>query len=289
MVEYLVKPLSEHFGAVISDCDVAGLDARDVDGVRWLLYENKVLLFKRVSMDPPAYIRFAGLLGDIVPFVDPDYHHPDYQQIFVVSNINRDGQTCGKDRVGYYWHSDSSFLNNPLPITMLHAQQVPDEGGQTAFIDMSHVYAALPEDIRAFVDAYSARHEGKWKYLITKDDVGLSIEDVLERDEQMVPSSVHPLTVAHPVTGRKALYFSEGVTRRVIGISAEASEELLGHLIKYVVNDTSRYIHRWEEGDLLIWDNRSVIHHAYPAAAGQPRLMFRIGVSDRRLQGVVTG
>lgn len=287
MTKYLVKPLSDLFGAVISDCDVASMDAQDVDDARRLLYENKVLLFKNVSMDPTAYIRFAGLLGDIVPFVDPDYHHPDYHQIFVVSNVMRDGQTCGKDRVGYYWHSDSSFLDKPLPITMLHAQQVPAAGGETAFIDMSHVYAALPEDLRAAADTLSARHEGKWKYLITKDDIGLSIEEILERDEELVPSSTHPLTVAHPATGSKALYFSEGVTRRVIGMSAEASEDLLARLIERLVNDPSHYVHRWDEGDLLMWDNRSVVHHAYPAAPGEPRLMFRIGVNDRRFHETV--
>jgi taurine dioxygenase len=87
----------------------------------------------------------------------------------------------------------------------------------------------------------------------------------------------------HPATGRKGLYLSEGISRRVVGMSAESSDQLLDVLWERIRTDASHYVHRWENGDLLLWDNRGLIHQAYPAAPGDDRMLFRIGVNDREL------
>jgi taurine dioxygenase len=229
-----------------------------------------VLLVRGASLEPSEYLSFAKQMGALVPFVDLEYRHPEHPEIFVVSNVQRDGKKFGMDRVGYYWHSDSSFLKSPLPLTMLHSQIVPEQGGETAFIDMVGVYERLPESL----------HEGKWRYLITDNDIGLSIQEILERDEKLVPTPTHPMVVIHPVTGRKALYMSEGITRRILGLSEEHSESILGDLWTRIERDPSYYQHVWGEKELLIWDNRSVIHRAFPNIPGQRRLMFRIGVND---------
>lgn len=111
-------------------------------------------------------------------------------------------------------------------------------------------------------------------------DAGLSIEEVLERDEREVPSSVHPVVITHPTTGKKVLYVSEGFTRRILGVSAELSDELLKTFFELVQSNEARYVHKWSAGDVILWDNRSVVHRAAPAAKGQDRMMFRIGVND---------
>jgi taurine dioxygenase len=274
------SPLHPNFGLVVRGFDPVRQTAESARELARLLHEHKVLLLKGVAMTEVQYIRFASLLGEPVRFVDPEYQHPDYPEIFVVSNVKKDGKKFGMDRVGYCWHSDSSFMPGPLPVTMLHARIVPPAGGQTAFIDMNYVYEHLPEPTRAALDPLRATHESKWRYLITAADVGLSVEEILERDEREVPSQVHPLVVTHPVTGRRALYASQGITRRVLGVEEAGSTELLDGLWQAVLSSPARYEHQWELGDFLMWDNRSVVHRAFPAAAGGPRQMFRIGISD---------
>ncbi len=200
----------------------------------------------------------------------------------MVSNLKvpKGEKKIGMERVGYYWHSDSSFMPDPLPLTMLHARVVPKDQGQTAFIDMNKVYQELPKTIQAMIDNRWAPHEGKWRYLVTEKDIGLSLQDLLDRDAALLPAPVHPLVVVHPVTKRKSLYITEGISKRILGIDSDASDSLMSALEHRAWNDDSQYKHQWEQGDLLIWDNRSLNHRAWAAAAGQDRLMYRIGLND---------
>lgn len=278
--DMLISPLNQYFGVIVHKYDLKFTDKRGFDMIKKLLYKNKVVVLKGISIEEVDYIRFAESIGSIVKFVDPQYHHPKFPEIFVVSNLKKEEIGYGKDRVGYYWHSDSSFMPYPLPITMLYSQIVPKRQGQTAFIDMENVYKNLPLKIKNSIKSKKSRHESKWKYLINKDDIDLSIDEILERDERLVPSSVHPLVVTHPVTKKESLYFSQGITRKILGLSEEKSNEFIELLEKIICQDPSYYEHHWEEGDIVIWDNRSVVHRAYPSIKGDRRLLYRIGVDD---------
>lgn len=275
-----IELLEKGFGAKIYGFD--GQNACDTDAnlIRNELYKNRILILKNQSMNEKEYIQFSKKIGKPVLFVDPEYQHPDYPEIFVVSNMQKGKKKIGKDRVGYYWHSDSSFLNTPLPITMLYAQCVPECGGETVFINMHDIYATLSEEIKTQLQGKKARHEGKWRYIITGNDAGLSIQEVLERDEALVPSSIHPVIITHHFTQEKVLYVNEGFTKRILDFSHEQSEKILAHLYERVNTCKNPYKHHWEKGDVVLWDNRSVIHKAFPAAKGQDRMMFRIGIND---------
>ncbi len=275
-----IEPLEKGFGAKIYDFDGKSANKQEATFIRQTLYKNRILILKNQTMNEKAYIHFSKQIGNPVLFVDPEYQHPDYPEIFVVSNVRTTQKKMGKDRVGYYWHSDSSFLNTPLPITMLYAQCVPDRGGETAFVNMHEVYASLPEKIKIELKNKKARHEGKWRYIITEKDAGLSIQEVLDRDEELVPSAVHPTIITHPFTKEEVLYLNEGFTKRILDIPYEKSEAILNHVYETVNVKLSPYQHRWEPGDIVLWDNRSVLHKAFPAETGQNRMMFRIGIND---------
>ncbi|OGO96414.1 MAG: hypothetical protein A3F41_03150 [Coxiella sp. RIFCSPHIGHO2_12_FULL_44_14] len=275
-----IKRLPNGFGAEVHNFDGGRINIKTSEFIKQMLYKNRVLILKNQFMTQYEYVVFAKQIGKPVLFIDPEYQHPDYPEIFVISNAKAKGKKIGKDRVGYYWHSDSSFLTMPLPITMVYAQCVPKQGGETAFINMHEVYSTLPESTKEKLYGKYARHEGKWRYILTQKDVGLSILEVLERDEQLVPSSAHPIIIKHPFTGETILYINEGFTKRIFDISYEESEGILQKLFKIINENRNIYMHSWKLGDLVIWDNRSVIHRAFPAASGQDRIMFRIGVND---------
>jgi taurine dioxygenase len=275
------QPLTPNFGLRVDLKDVKSIDIEQANYYKNLLYKNKVLIFKNVELSTDEYLKFAKLFGEPVKFVDIEYRHPEYPEIFVVSNVKKDGKKFGMDRVGYYWHSDSSFMPEPLPITMLYSQIVPSAGGQTAFIDMSSVYKSIQSFLPDNFDNMVSSHEGKWRYLITKDDVGFSIEEILERDEREVPSQIHPLVIIHPITKQKALYFSQGITKHILDMDENKSKELIAKISDGIESESARYQHQWQEKEMVMWDNRSVVHRAFPSQNGEGRMMFRIGVKDQ--------
>lgn len=280
-LEEISKPLLPQFGLRIDFESIKSMTDEGANFFKNILYKHKVLIFENFDLSIAEYLKFAKTFGKLVKFVDVEYRHPEYPEIFVVSNVKKDGKKFGMDRVGYYWHSDSSFMKEPLPITMLYSQIVPNAGGETAFIDMSCVYKSLQQTLSLNFDNMHASHEGKWRYLITSEDVGYSIEEILERDERMVPSQIHPLVVTHPITNHKALYFSQGITRTILGISDLESKELLEKISESIECESACYKHHWRKNQLIMWDNRSVVHRAFPSQNGESRLMFRIGVHDR--------
>lgn len=273
-----IKKISDHFGAEIQDeCNFSDLEFCEL---RNLLYENKFLLFRQQTMSPAQFLKAAKRFGDPIFFIDQSYRHPDHPEIFVSSNVKREGRHLGMDRVGYYWHSDSSFLKHPQPLTFLHAQITPENGGETAFVDMESVLNSLGNDVLTTLKGRSAVHEGQWKYIIEQSDVGLSVDELLKRDREVCPPPVHPVVIKHPFIEKKFLYVNEGFTRRILGISYEESNRLLEHIFDVVINHPDRHVHKWQQGDLLVWDNRSVVHRAFPPEAGEQRMLFRIGIND---------
>ncbi len=267
-------------GTRVDGVALSKIGNKQADDLRSLLYQEKVLIFPEQKLTVPHFLTFAKLLGTPIQFVDEEYHHPKHPDVFVVSNIVKNGRPFGMDKVGHYWHSDSSFLAHPQPVTMLHAQMVPKTGGETAFIDMGSVYEALDSKLKTKIEGKQAIHEGQWKYIISKKDLGLSIQEILERDRKEVPPVSHPMVVRHPMTKKKALYVNEGFTTSIVSMPKDESSSILTQLFSAIKNAESLYRHLWKVGDLVIWDNRSVVHRAYPPASTEKRMMFRIGIKD---------
>lgn len=241
-----------------------------------LLYQHKVLVIRRPELTTQGFIDLAKSWGELIAFVDESFHHPNHPEIFVVSNRKNDeGKKLGMDRVGHYWHSDGSFLKRPQPISLLWCQRAALSGGETEFLDMGKVLEEMDPQMRAQLEGSHAVHDGLGKYIISENDLGLSIEEIIRRDRQLCPPVVHPAVISHPKTGKRSLYINPGFTSALLG----GDPDLLEVVIEKLISPQDSYKHNWEQGDLVIWDNRSVIHRAYPAESGE-REMFRLGVRD---------
>jgi taurine dioxygenase len=178
------------------------------------------------------------------------------------------------------WHSDSSYLPDPLPLTFLHAQRVPAGLGDTLFVDMQAALDGLPPDLRHLIAGRHAEHDVRWTYKVKDSDLGESIAEIFARIGKSFPAVCHSTIISHPVTGKDALYLSPGYTVRLCGYSEEESRDILGRVFKQVLQPQLIVGYQWEPQDLLIWDNRSVIHCATPIPDNVDRLMYRIGVTD---------
>jgi taurine dioxygenase len=255
---------------------ITGLQNISSDSLLQLLYQEKVLVIKKSGLTIQGFLDLARSWGEVIRFVDEAFHHPEEPDIFVVSNRReQSGKKIGMDRVGHYWHSDGSFLKQPQPLSLLWCRRAPLEGGETDFLDMCRLLAKLDDELLAQLSCAKGLHDGLYKYIISEQDLGLSIEEIISRDRSLCPPVEHPAVIRHPFTGQSCLYVNPGFTSSLIGVSPE----VLKVLFNLIQHSTDVMRHHWEEDDLVIWDNRSVIHRAFPAIAGD-REMFRLGVRD---------
>ena len=244
------------------------------------VYRHKLAVFRGQTLSKTEYIELARALGRPQIYFQKNYHHPDHPEIFVSSNVPENGRKVGVSGTGRYWHSDYQFDPEPLPLTMLYPQVLPSSKRETYYIDMRRVYEALPADLLAYVDATRAIHDAKWRYKVTADDIDRAVVDILAEVARMVPPIAHPAVIEHPVTGRRALYISSGFSAGIEGLSHEENKRVMDRLFAFIEQEAHVHVHTWKEGDMLLWDNRTLIHRASDTPAGERSSSYRIGIYD---------
>ena len=271
--------LSGHIGAEIA-CDVRTITPDVARMVRQQVYEHKLVVFRDQQLTRNEYVQFAKVLGTPQIYLQKNYHHPDHPEIFVSSNVPENGQKVGVSGTGRYWHSDYQFHPEPLPMTMLYPQILPAGKRETYYVDMERAYLDLPADLRGYVEGKHAIHEAKWRYKISADDIDRAIIDIIQSIEAQMPATKHPAVIVHPVTGKKSLYLSSGFTTGIEGLSYEENREVLARMFNFTEHENRMHVHPWQAGDILLWDNRSLIHKASDTPKGEMSSSYRIGIYD---------
>ena len=273
-------PCNSSIGAELTDVDARSITAAETEEIKQLVYKHKLVVFRNQNLSKTEYIAFARMFGEPQIYLQKNYHHPDHPEIFVSSNVPENGKKVGVSGTGRYWHTDYQFHSQPLPMTMLYPQVLPQGKRETYYIDMEQVYSALPADLRSYVDGKLAVHDAKWRYKITPDDIDRAVIDILADVEKMVPPLTHPAVIQHPVTGSDILYISSGFTAGIVGLGYEENREAMKKLFAFVEKPDYIYVHTWHYGDILLWDNRSLIHKASDTPKGEPSSSYRIGIYD---------
>ena len=267
-------------GLEIVDIDAAAVTQTEVVRIRQLVYEHKLVVFRKQSMSSEQYIAFAKQLGTPQIYFQENYHHPNHPEIFVSSNVLEDGEKVGVAGTGRYWHTDCAFQPEPLSWTMLYPQVLPQSVRETYYIDMCRVYQKLPAHLKEKIAGRQMLHEAKWRYKVQAWDIDRAIIDILKDFEKQAPPVTHPAVITHPVTQQQALYISEGFTTQVVGLAPEESEQVLSELLAFVEKEEHIYTHTWHDGDILLWDNRVLLHKAGGCPEGESSVSHRIGVYD---------
>lgn len=223
--------------------------------------DHHVLVFRNARITPAQQIAFSRRFGPLQRHVLHQFALPGHPEILVVSNIVENGKPIGLGDAGHYWHSDLSYVDKPSLGSMLLAQELPAEGGDTLFANMHLAYDTLPAALRNAVDGLKAEHSYLCKYEELRARSPwrppLSAEQIAA-----VKPQVHPVVRTHPETGRKALFVSEHFTTRIVGLPEAESAGLLAQLFAHSVRPEHLYRHRWQPHDMVFWDNRSLMHLA---------------------------
>ena len=261
-----IRPLAGHVGAEIIGLDLRlPLNDQDFASIHRAHLDHHVVVFRDQRITPQQQIDFSRRFGVLQIHVLKQFLLVGHPEILIVSNIVENGQPVGLGDAGKYWHSDLSYKELPSLGSMLHAQELPSEGGDTLFADMHRAWDTLPSALREAVEGKQAVHSYTARYSEGKNAANWRPTLTAEQLAQVV-TVTHPVVRTHPENGRKALFVSEGFTTHIVGLPEDESRDLLQQLYAHSVREDNVYRHQWQAHDMVFWDNRSLIH----LAAGCP-------------------
>ena len=280
------RPLSGSFADEVVDLQLWELEDRStVDQLRQLWAHHAVLVFRRQALSETELADFSALFGPLERVVRTEWASPVVPEVGLISNL-KDAQARPIGGLGdgeLQWHSDQSYMRNPATGAVLYAVELPPEGGTTSWADLSAAYAALPERLRREIEGRRA------VFSYVKRLAGYQGVDrvISEETRQQTPAVVHPLVHPHPVTGRKALYLDSTTTIGIEGMDNAAGSALLDEIYAFATQPQFVYRHRWQVGDVVMWDNGFTMHRREPFDPEARRLMKRTTIFLSRERHIV--
>ncbi len=258
-----VRKLGAVMGAEIIGADLNALSDADFARILDAFLTHHVIAIRGQNLTPAEQLSFSKRFGALEDQLNAHYTVPDYPEVLVLSNDVKDGKPVGLIDGGDFWHSDSSHRPLPSMATILYAVKNPNQGGDTEFANMHAAYDALPEDMKRRIAPLKGVHavsklRNKRVTVSPRRPDGKSFYEA----QKSLPDQVWPLVRTHPVTGRKSLYVSPRFTIGIEGLSEAEAEEILDCLFAHQIRPQFIYRHKWQDRDLVMWDNRSVIHQA---------------------------
>lgn len=275
-----ISPLSEALGAEIRGVDLSReLDPDTVSEIEEAWHEHIVLVFPGQDLEPADQIRFSEYLGGPVERGLPQDRTPESQRvdrrIALVTNIRQDGEVAEHVNEGEFWfHHDGCFNETPYKGTMLYGVTIPSRGGNTLFANMYMAYDRLSDEMKR-------RLQGLRSLQIY--DFAMRGKVDIEGDIAAYRHYRPPVTITHPVTGRKALYVNPLMTARIEGLAEDESEALLDELCRYTEDREIIYEHEWRPRDLILLDNWCSAHARTDFPDIEDRLLRRSMVAGRKL------
>jgi taurine dioxygenase len=267
--------LAPGFGAETRDFGAPFREAWDA------LFAAQVLVFRGLQLTAERFLAFARQFGRPEPHVIDQFHHPEHADILILSNRRKDGVPLGLADAGTYFHTDYSYLEVPARCTMLYSLEVPKAGGDTLFADQYAAYDDLADAMKRRLDGLVALHHyGNRNDL---DKASRTVASVLsEAQEGRMGWVRHPVVRAHPETGRKALYAVSGSSFGIEGMPEGEARALLDELARHATQEKYQLRLKYGVGDLVIWDNASLLHSATLTDPEDPRTLWRITVKEER-------
>jgi taurine dioxygenase len=276
---FTFKPLGS-FGREVEGVDLSQPLPDDVfAALAQAFFENQLLVFRGQKLSPPQFHAFARRFGRPEPHVIDQFHHRDIADILILSNVVRDGKPLGLADAGTYFHTDYSYLQAPARCTTLYSIEVPQVGGDTRFADQFRAYDDLPDAMKKRIEPLvGLHHYGNRDDL---DERSRTVASVLNDDQKQKMIWVrHKIARPHPVTGRKALYSVSGSSFGIEGMPESEAIALLDELKAHSTQPRYQLNVRYGVGDVVLWDNSSLLHAATLVDPNHPRTLWRITVKE---------
>jgi taurine dioxygenase len=256
-MSYAITPLSEHTGAEVLGIDLSEpVDEVARERLNRVFVDRSVLVFREQHLSPHQLVAAVGLFGEIFPQHNSRFALPECPLVHYISN--QDFYPDGRRYIpGEGYHTDHSNAVCPPKATVLHAVSLPERGGDTQYVNMHLAYDELPDQTKRRLVGLEAIHVYESRYSARK------MMALSEEGRDRVPDAVvHPIVRTHPESGRKAIYINPIRIDAIVGMPEAEALSLLADLLEHATQLRYQYRHRWHAGDLVMWDNRSLLHKA---------------------------
>jgi taurine dioxygenase len=241
-----------------------------------------VLTLRGQKLTPAQFVAYARRFGPPEPHVIDQFHHPADPNILILSNRKRDGVPLGLADAGTYFHTDYSYLEVPARATTLYSIEVPKKGGNTLFANQYAAYDGLSDAMKRRIEPLvGIHHYGNRK---ERDEASRTAASMLTPEQKAkMPLITHPVVRKHPVTGRRALYAVSGSSYGIVGMPEDEAVALLDELAAHATQSKYQLSFAYGVGDVVIWDNASLLHAATLIDPNDPRTLWRITLKEPAL------
>jgi len=249
--------LTDHTGVEVRGIDLTAPVAPEIRArLNQAFIERSVLVIRGTKFSPHELLNAVQIFGDVFPQHNTRFAMADCPEIHFISN--QDKFPDGRRYIpGEGWHTDHSNDVSPPKATVLHAVNLPSSGGDTQFANMAAAYDGLPEAIRRRLAGLMAIH------VYQSTHSARQLMALPSAAKERVPNAVlHPIVRTHPESDRKSIYINPIRIEGVLGLDHKEALPLLDELLAHATGPRFQYRHKWEPGDLLMWDNRCVLHKA---------------------------
>ena len=279
-----LHPLHPVFGAEASGLDLTRpLSPADVHAVNAAMNQHAVLVFRNQPLTAQQQLNFAKQFGPLDIGLKRVFKRPERledERLIDISNVDAQGRVVGRDSpknlsnyANQLWHSDSSFMQPRAAYSMLHCVIKPSWGGNTEFADLRHAYDTLDDKTKAEIEGLMAEHYALHTRLLLGD------EAYTDEQKKEIPPALWPIADTHRGSGRKVLFV--GVhAREIVGWPVAEARMFLLDLLEHATQRERVYVHEWQPGDLVIWDNRSTLHRGRRYDIAERRELRRTTIND---------
>ena len=272
-MSFEIVPIDGQFAFEVRGLDLwRPLAQNIVDALEAAWSSQGVLVFRRQALSEEELVALSRRFGDPDLIVRDDWQSGNHPAVIQISNMkNSQGRSIGGLGSGELgWHTDQSYVANPATGSVLYMVEMPRDNANTYWANLHLAYEALPDATKRRIEGLHAVYD-YLKRQSTYDDEKPMSEELRRR----TPPVAHPLVNTHPVSGRKSLYLDPTTTVGIDGLPEEEGRELLESLNRHATRPEFVYTHRWQIGDLVMWDNGFLLHRRDPFDAQQNRLLKR--------------
>lgn len=277
-----ILPMSNNFGAIIEGVDLSSnISANFFSEINDSFEKYAFLIFKNQYLTEESQNSFTNLFGPLgkpaAPFRPPNTDRLKKSESADISNVDEFGKLLKDDdprilinKANALWHTDSSFKRIPAKMSLLHAQTVVTNGGETEFADMRAAWDDLSINLKKDLDGLVAEHD----YFHSRKKVGLNPDSISLEKRMALPPVPQVLVRNNIISQRKSLYIASHISK-IYGLSAFETDSLLANLFEHSTKKRYIYSHQWSINDVLMWDNRCTMHRGRPHDPKMPRVMRR--------------
>jgi taurine dioxygenase len=284
-----IEATGQILGATVRGMDLSRpLGGADFAAILVALGRHGVLRFPDQRLEASALRNFSRRFGRIQTSLTGTFHEPGLPEVGILSNVVENGQPIGLADAGQDWHTDMSYNETIGFLNVLYAVKVPRRDGQvlgaTAFVNTRAAYDGLPPELKERLKGATATHDFNKFWENMRRRPGIRRAPMSEEQRRKRPPVSHPVFLTHPISGWTVLYCNPGYAIRINELDPAESERVLETLFEHQLQPRYQYVHRWTEGDVLVWDHVGTLHNAIAdSRPDEPRLMKRCQVMADRI------